>query len=712
MITLRMLVIAALAALFSFTTLTRLDAQTTSWTRLDPLYPPGTAFFAVTSAGDTFYLTGCDRIVVKLVDLSTPNPRFDRYDGACFYDATTSPAGQVWAVGGQGAIGRDLVRSPVSGVLGDSQFDLTGVAFASADTGLIVGSHRTRSYGQMYRTTNRGATWQTIALPVTAELWSVAMRRGIALATGGDGTILRSADAGATWRVVAGDPAAGLGNIASVQFVDDDTVLATGDARKADTVGVILRSTDAGITWSRPTYDPVVPRLGIGGIAFTSRSHGLIVGYRNVLLETTDAGATWTRRALPPGRLVTHDLHFADSIRGVAVGYDGLITTTTDGGATWAVRSAVAGGYELNDVALDTKGRVAAVGNAPFIVVSDTAQRSLRRQVTGTSSALTSVAWTPAGTILAVSAAGELVSCAVDGAPTVTIPAGSNVRFERIRMSRNGVGWIIGSSAGSNIALKSTDAGATWGTVAIPSSPALRRLHLVDDATLWIVGDSGLVVRSTDAGANWRVTWAGTTHRLRGVHAVNAEDAVVVGTGLLLRTTDGGGSWSAPFPVSSSLRDIACADSAHCVAVGTLGNTIATADRFLSRASDRAPIRDSLTAVAVAGARAVAVSGAGELVVTDFTGVTTLVEPGPTRVDEMMRIERRGGQLELTVLGDAVTIAFVHVIDALGRTVLAGSGGHRTGETILLDRPGTSGPYFVIVTLGDGRIVSGRVVVW
>ena len=110
-----------------------------------------------------------------------------------------------------------------------------------------------------------------------------------------------------------------------VEFLDDDTAIAVGDA------GTIMVTHDAGLTWSASTKV-----LGIATelnrIARVDDVTAVVVGDNGVALKTFDAGAHWV--ALPsPAILDLVDVDFLGASGLVAGGFQ--VLRTDDGGATW-----------------------------------------------------------------------------------------------------------------------------------------------------------------------------------------------------------------------------------------------------------------------------------------------------------------------------------------------------------------------------------------
>jgi hypothetical protein len=158
------------------------------------------------------------------------------------------------------------------------------------------------------------------------DLYGIALRDNIALATGDSGLILRSTDKGITWSQLS----SGTGLlIRSVGFFDEDTaIIAAGEIN--GTGGEVLRSTDKGISWT----DVLGPlqyecnRIAISG------STAMVTSLRGRVYVSTNSGQAWTSRWLG----VQDDLYgiaLHTDQRGVVVSGFGGVFSTSDGGDTW-----------------------------------------------------------------------------------------------------------------------------------------------------------------------------------------------------------------------------------------------------------------------------------------------------------------------------------------------------------------------------------------
>lgn len=231
------------------------------------------------------------------------------------------------------------------------------------------------------------------------------------------------------------------------------------------------------------------------------------------------AAAGWEWRA--GGGL--NAVEFTDAANGWIVGNVGPLHTT-DGGDTWAARPGLSA-YVLNDLQFTDAQHGWAVGAAGAILHTEDG----------------GVTWAAQ-------------------ASEVTEP------FTRVAFVDNLWGWAGGRwarSATHSPLQRTTDGGATWAPVSLPTSELVSPDETLDDFyfrdrnTGWLILGA-YVFRTTDGGASWSpptdtsdtVNCYGTNCRiffldaLRGWVAAGLCDPMTCGFGVLSRTTDGGVTWT------------------------------------------------------------------------------------------------------------------------------------------------------------------------
>lgn len=206
------------------------------------------------------------------------------------------------------------------------------IFFLDKNNGWIAGQDSsTPSYGEIYRTSDGGQTWNLSFRDSlkNAHLDAIDFTdANNGWVSGWAGSLLRTTDGGQTWQSYSGNlglPSTTLANIRfwHVEAVDnnpDNVWLSTN-------VDILVHTTDGGTTWTADTLVPQQPKqTGLYNIAFTDSNHGWVTGYGQVFY-TSDGGQTWTSQADTTGGALPSGI-----MRGLSMvnGNDGF--AVTDGG--------------------------------------------------------------------------------------------------------------------------------------------------------------------------------------------------------------------------------------------------------------------------------------------------------------------------------------------------------------------------------------------
>ncbi|HRP36829.1 MAG TPA: YCF48-related protein, partial [Candidatus Dojkabacteria bacterium] len=336
--------------------------------------------------------------------------------------------------------------------------NLTAVTFATSAIGIITGWN-----GLILRTVNSGGSWTTVALPTTQRLYGVSFadaNNGIAVGDGG--VILKTTNGGADWNSLTSGT---IQSLYDVSYVNSSTAVASGFN------GTVIRTTNGGTTWN-----PIGLFTGTQwGVSFTDPDNGVVVGDGSVIARTTNGGINWAN-IFPPGGSFSnfYSVRFYNSTQGVVVGEWGGIFKTNDGGLTWEIV---------------TKGIVDNQAPSGFVA--------------------------------------------------------RNSFFE--------VQCINPSSAvilRSNGIYLTSDNAQTWNLSSISGNILLNGMHFMDMRTGTVVGTSSgsdVIMKTTNAGTDWVTQHSSTSGKLDAVSFASGNNGIVVGAGCrILGTTNGGQDWISP----------------------------------------------------------------------------------------------------------------------------------------------------------------------
>jgi photosystem II stability/assembly factor-like uncharacterized protein len=236
-----------------------------------------------------------------------------------------------------------------SGIGGVSFYDLE---MFDDNAGLAVGDN-----GYFVRTTNGGSHWDTGRLQVTGvvlfrdeSLQAVdVVDQDFAVAAGNDGVVYKTFDRGATWQSI-GYPALPTElDILDVKFITRDIGYVTGTRQFV--AQNMYRTTDGGVTWTQQTINAG------NSLDFVDANHGWVMNVGGLGYRTTDGGTTWQQFILPNQGFspTISKIDFINQNVGWAVGWYGYAAHTVDGGVTWQLQNiatqndVILGVYVLSD---------------------------------------------------------------------------------------------------------------------------------------------------------------------------------------------------------------------------------------------------------------------------------------------------------------------------------------------------------------------------
>ncbi|MEI6346929.1 MAG: YCF48-related protein [Bacteroidota bacterium] len=538
----------------------------------------------------TFLLILCNVLAIGQTGWERQYPLSNNNElkSVCFTDANTG-----YAVGEGGTILKttDAGINWTLSIIG--MHGLNDVTFISSDTGYAVGK-----YGTILKTTNAGATWLALSSNTQTSLNSVCFANNNTGVAVGYNKILKTTDAGITWSETVFDTNYVI-SFNDVFFTNDTTGYIVGSNTK------ILKTTDAGATWSELSNAPTIQLLDIH---FLDENTGYATGYytvgyskNSVIYKTTDAGTNWTTLATFVDRSFS-SVFFTDTTVGYAIGnspgssnYDVYFYKTLDGGATWVTQERSTPNA-LNSVYFTDANTGYIIGQGGMIFKTTDAGQLWNPHVQEMGNGLGSLCFTDINTGYAVGDNGTILKTSDTGITWTHQPSGTFKPLYDVCFPSHDTGYVVGEG----IILKTSNAGATWITVAdmstelhnniysvfftdVNSGYALKRdsvlLKTTDGGNTWsripvpgfsfmqgmddvfftnanigyIVGEYGKMCKTTDAGNSWIVLNSGTTKDISSIFFVDMNNGFAVGeSGLMLQTINAGNTWTTLNSVTTS----------------------------------------------------------------------------------------------------------------------------------------------------------------
>jgi photosystem II stability/assembly factor-like uncharacterized protein len=266
--------------------------------------------------------------------------------------------GGGWLVGASGLMVNVQATGSTSGYSLSSTETLNAIGCRFDNEAFVVGNHGTLLY-----TNDGGSSWNTKAVPTTANLRTLGTQDFGPVFIAGDGVFMASTDSGASWKSL-GDGSANFRSLAAAQ--DAETVLAvseggglwrvenqqlvangsmagaraiavTPDGVSAVVVGdnLIARSSDGGHTWS-----PLALAEGaqFDSVRIDGDGEAIAVGAAGALAHISAVGKVTIQHL---GTADLHAIHISDDgddsgAVGFAAGEPGRVWITHDGGVTWS----------------------------------------------------------------------------------------------------------------------------------------------------------------------------------------------------------------------------------------------------------------------------------------------------------------------------------------------------------------------------------------
>lgn len=483
----------------------------------------------------------------------------------------SNDGGDTWLVNNQ-------VGSPDNSSTGNlATRDLNCMWFFDANTGIVAGATQTVlsgvATGLITRTTNGGTTWNYIQFNDTAGavngLYFINANTGY-LTGGTRARFLKTTDGGLTWDDQSFSPIVPANTYNAVYAIDTSHIfLATSSGK----ICTHLPGQDS--AWKLRQL-PGTTSATITDILFKDANTGYACGNANYFAYTLDGGATWTQSNAPATvgqRDLTYDAgvlymagsyysYFKSTNNGVnwdsvffydgsnvnqpspfiiygmtvngndmsIVGQNGILNLSNDGGATWRNKN-----YSVNN-------SLGVYFYSSMYVTSD---------VTADNTASDKIWLGPNG--------GGSLLYSTNGGTNWTNQATSHTSsIYGIDFVNSNTGYICGGSAFGGIGQmsKTTDGGATWNLLSLPSPLStyqLNNLDFVDENTGWVCGSVSafnphLIAKTTDGGATWTQQSVDVNPNGSGINVkmIDANTGYYLGQSgsSLYYTSNGGTNWT------------------------------------------------------------------------------------------------------------------------------------------------------------------------
>lgn len=265
---------------------------------------------------------------------------------------TPSPTASATATPSATSPAPSPTQATVPGVVRPTQVplpnDVVISAPSSASVWALIGG------AVLYRSADRGTTWEQRGLPPVGLPRSISFQSGIGGwvttvdpaggACPGSFRIWETADGGATYREIRPTGLTGNACDGALGRVNATTAFLTGGGN--ETASFVYRTTDGGLTWTALT-PPSAAGAPAGALSpGTVRPFGTtllmaVIDWRNTppqraVYRSTDNGTTWSFAAAIPTGIAPPSVGLATATRWLVLGEGpGTAQETTDGGVNW-----------------------------------------------------------------------------------------------------------------------------------------------------------------------------------------------------------------------------------------------------------------------------------------------------------------------------------------------------------------------------------------
>jgi len=408
--------------------------------------------------------------------------------------------------------------------------------------------------GTLIRSTNAGLNWLVYTnyfgtyqafLGQGKNIYGADFFGNTGIAAGTQGWIARTTNGGINWDSVGSS--AGTTALWNASFGDANTVYIGGNS------GMVLKSTNAGLSWTTAAS----PSGNANRTIFALDANNVFTGSLNgTIYKSTNGGSSWTAIVTGSTTSIIFGIYFFNSNTGIVTGGTNYFRYTTDGGANWNVPSVPAFGAELRVYGRKSPDEIYILGDLYNLYKSTDYAASwstIPYQYPGQIVGLTSNTMDVSGNTLIVGGVNGLLNISINNGTSWTgisnVLTNYNI-FDVAYNSQSGKVWAVGNTATgmNNSILFSTNRGISWAVQNSLSSAYLRCIHMLDENTGWISGNSGLVLKTTNGGINWnQVNIPGSSGQsLTYVQFANLSTGWVFGYSggqNLFKTTDAGNTW-------------------------------------------------------------------------------------------------------------------------------------------------------------------------
>jgi len=443
------------------------------------------------------------------------------------------------------------------------------ISSSSPNTIYAAGETVTTGRGRLFKSTNRGLSWDLAQVPAFGGLLCVYFQNeqtGFISQRAFGRKLYRTTNGGSSWDSVGNFAAANF------QFVNSNTVYANDYLNSNQ----IHKSTNSGLFWV--TIESNLN--GFSKLSFRSETEWFGIGYSNIY-RTTNEGINWSNVSEGFNDYLG-DVQFINQATGYIASSSGKVYKTTNSGQFWQ-------GYSVNIPpvhginCINFVNENTGFAGLDWIGIAKTTNGGMNWQVNAIDSlfgeSITGISIPSADTGYAVGKTGSNLKTTNGGLNWKISKLPNTLYMDDICFLNNNTGYCAGREL-RGVIRKTTNGGVNWSTFHLDSVFYFTDLNFVNTELGFAVGNKyynkGTIIRTTNGGLTWDYTDIPEAKLTGCIYFINQNTGYAGAEGISYKTTNQGDNWFGIMTKSPDLNGICFTDQNTGFAVGSNGTIIKT----------------------------------------------------------------------------------------------------------------------------------------
>jgi len=289
-------------------------------------------------------------------------------------------------------------------------------------------------------------------------------------------------------------------------------------------------------------------------ICFINENSGIAVGYSGTIIRTSNGGTNWYIVTVPTSQNIFSTC-FPSETTGYASGYTGFVVKSTTYGIIW--NNASPCGINVCSISFLNSNTGITGGGGNLMCFTSDGGASFNPRYTPTSHFVTGIHYVSSSLLLvtATNSSGACIHRSTNGGinfTTVINMTNSGNQYvytiNAIYFRNENTGIAVGSYSTYGMSCgqiyRSTNGGVVWSgysVAVLDTGICLSAVYFPDSATVYTIGNKGMILKSVNTGINYVKQISGTSNQLNGIHMINSSTGYICGSGgVILKTTNGG----------------------------------------------------------------------------------------------------------------------------------------------------------------------------